>query len=168
MRKSFVSILFFALLIIYSCDEGIAPEPEVVEPGFSGTIRFIGNWPADVKQTNLVLFKNPLLSSADFNVFNIKFISNTIPYGSTIYEFNSKENFLLADVQPGEYAYLALAQSNTEQLSLVRSDWFVSGVYYSRNDTTSPGTLTIPPDTFVEGIEIIVDFNNPPPQPPGG
>ncbi len=162
-------ILFAAAPLIFSsCDEGISPEPEVVEPGFSGTVRFIGNWPADVKQTNLVLFKNPLLSAADFNVFNIKFISNTIPYGASIYEFNSEENFLLADVQPGDYAYLAVAQSKTDQLSLSRADWFVSGVYYAGSDTTNPGTLSIPQNTFIEGVEIIVDFNNPPPQPPGG
>ncbi len=168
MKKFIPQILMFFNLFFFSCGEGISPAPEIIEPGFSGTIRFIGQWPSDITQTNIVLFKNPLLSAADFNVFNIKFISNTIPYGASIYNFDSRENFLLADVQPGEYAYLAVGQSKTPQLSLSRSDWFVAGVYYQNGDTTKPGTLTIPIDALIEGIEIIVDFNNPPPQPPGG
>ncbi len=68
---------------------------------------------------------------------------------------------------PGTYAYIAVAQQSTEELSLARNDWFVSGIYYANGDTTQPGTMVIPDSTFVENINITVDFNNPPPQPPG-
>jgi hypothetical protein len=59
-------------------------------------------------------------------------------------------------------------QQSTEVLSLARKDWFVSGVYYASGDTTTPGVMVIPDSTFVKNININVDFNNPPPQPPGG
>ncbi|MGB5289281.1 MAG: hypothetical protein WBN42_12415, partial [Ignavibacteriaceae bacterium] len=68
----------------------------------------------------------------------------------------------------GSYAYVAVVQQSTENLSLARKDWFVSGVYYANGDTTKPGTMVIPDSTFVKNINITVDFSNPPPQPPGG
>ena len=52
--------------------------------------------------------------------------------------------------------------------SLSRKDWFVTGVYYANEDTTIPGILTIPEDTFVDNINIYCDFDNHPPQPTGG
>ena len=69
--------------------------------------------------------------------------------------------------QRDNYAYVAVVQQSTEELSLARKDWFVSGVYYANGDTTKPGTMVIPDSTFVRNININVDFNNPPPQPPG-
>jgi len=51
---------------------------------------------------------------------------------------------------------------------LDRKDWFVVGLYYNNNDTTIAGILTIPENTFVNQVNIICDFNNSPPQPPGG
>ncbi|MFI5238013.1 MAG: hypothetical protein ACHQLA_08745, partial [Ignavibacteriales bacterium] len=67
----------------------------------------------------------------------------------------------------GSYAYVAVVQQSTEELSFARSDWFVSGVYYANEDSTQPGTMIIPDSTFVRNINISVDFNNPPEQPPG-
>jgi hypothetical protein len=43
----------------------------------------------------------------------------------------------------------------------------VSGVYYTPGDTSKPGTMVIPNSNFARNINIYVDFNNPPPQPPG-
>jgi hypothetical protein len=172
MKRVYYGFKILTLLILgltAGCDGGISPEPAPpVEPGFSGTVTFVGEWPSDITQTNIVLFKDPLLSDADFNVFNLRYISNSIPNGSTTFEFDSRSNFLIANIEPGEYAYLAVAQSKTPELSLQRKDWFVTGVYYAGGDTTQPGTLVIPEATFVSGISIICDFDNPPPQPPGG
>jgi hypothetical protein len=71
-------------------------------------------------------------------------------------------------IEPGEYAYLAVAQQSTPEISYLRKDWFVAGVYYAEGDTTMPGILTIPENTNVDSINILCDFDNPPPQPPGG
>ena len=61
-----------------------------------------------------------------------------------------------------------MAQSKTVDLSLKRSDWFVAGVYYSPGDSTNPGQITITEGVILDSINIICDFDNPPPQPPGG
>jgi hypothetical protein len=165
--KYFSFILPLILLIItISCGEGIAPEP-IVQTGFSGTITFAGNWPEGITRTHIVVFKDPLLTAGDFNAFNLKFVSIEIPYGSTVFNYNSADTAVVP-ISEGEYSYVAVAQQKTPNVSLNRKDWFVVGVYYIGGDTIQPGKLVIPKITLVKNINIICDFNNPPPQPPGG
>ena len=158
--------LLILLIINLSCGEGIAPEP-IVQTGFSGTVSFVGNWPQGITRTHIVVFKDPLLSAGDFNAFNLKFVSIEIPYGSQVFDYNSADTAVVP-ISEGEYSYVAVAQQKTPNVSLNRKDWFVVGVYYAGGDTSKPGKLIIPENTLVKNINIICDFNNPPPQPPGG
>ena len=164
----YFSIILLLVLIILNlyCGEGIAPEP-IVETGFSGTVRFIGEWPQGITRSHIVVFKDPLLTAGDFNAFNLKFVSVEIPYGSQVFNFNSVDTAVVK-ISEGEFSYVAVAQQKTANVSLNRKDWFVIGVYYAGGDTTKPGKLIIPKNTLVKNINIICDFNNPPPQPPGG
>ena len=175
IKRRLHCILFGALLLILSapsCDHGIEPEPILAEPpGFSGTVRFVGSWPDSIKRTFVVVFENPLIDISDFTIENLKFLSREIPFGVLTYNYSSKDSAFIPQTPgpfpPGSYAYVAVAQQSTDELSLARKDWFVSGVYYVNGDTTKPGVMIIPDSTFVKNINITVDFNNPPPQPPG-
>ncbi len=165
-----LSYLFFSVLILNGCDGGIEPQPET-QTGFGGKITFIGQWPDSIIRTHLVIFKDPLNSAGDFSAFNLRFVSTEIPLSTTEYNFSSLDSSVVpgtGEFQPGEYAYVAVAQSSVPQVSLNRVDWFVVGLYYNNGDTTKPGILGIHEKTFVDNINIICDFNNPPPQPPGG
>jgi hypothetical protein len=169
----YFSVILSVITIIVACDHGIEPKPVLKSPpGFSGTVRFISQWPDSVKRSFIVVFKNPLLTSADFTIENLKFLSREIPLGVQLHDFSSLDSaYIPATPGPfpsGTYAYVAVVQQSTEELSLARKDWFVSGVYYSYGDTTKPGTMIIPDSTFVTNINITVDFGNSPPQPPGG
>jgi hypothetical protein len=171
LLKYFFSFLAF-LFIAIACDHGIEPRPVLPEPpGFRGTIDFINQWPDSIKRSFIVVFENPLLTPADFTIQNLKYLSREIPLGSSIYEFSSLDTAFIPAVPgpfpPGSYAYVAVVQQSTEELSLARKDWFVSGIYYANGDTTKPGTMVIPDSSFVRNINITIDFNNPPPQPPG-
>ncbi|OGU72920.1 MAG: hypothetical protein A2V93_00345 [Ignavibacteria bacterium RBG_16_34_14] len=170
MLKFLISFLLLAI-IINGCNGGIEPQAENTEAGFSGKITFIGLWPDSVTRTHLVVFKNPLLSISDFSIQNIRYISNEIPFGTTEYLYSSKDSAVLPEAgftEPGDYAYVAVAQSAKQDVSLDRKDWFVVGLYYNTGDSTKPGTLHIPENILVKNINIVCDFNNPPPQPPGG
>jgi hypothetical protein len=164
--KYFLLILFSFAVLNLSCGEGIAPEP-IVQTGFSGTVTFIGGWPTGVTRTHIVVFKDPLLTAGDFNAFNLKFVSAEIPFGSSGFNYNSVDTAVVK-IGEGEFSYVAVAQQKTPNVSLNRKDWFVVGLYYAGGDTTKPGKLIIPQNTLVRGINIKCDFNNPPPQPPGG
>jgi hypothetical protein len=172
-KKHFLcsAIILILMLHAFACnDHGIEPRgPE--SSGFGGRITFINEWPDSVKRSFIVVFEDPLLSDSDFTIFNLKYLSREIPLGVPVYNFSSLDSsYIPPEPGPfpaGSYAYVAVVQQSTDQLSFARKDWFVSGVYYANNDTTTPGTMVIPDSTFVRDIDITVDFNNPPPQPPG-
>ena len=167
IRNSLTVITIIFLLHIYGCNKGLSPISAEQKAGFSGTITFIGNWPEGITRTHIVVFQHELKSSTDFNIINLKYVSLEIPYGVKSYSFNSTDSSYIP-IGAGVYEYVAVAQSKTTYLSLNRSDWFVAGVYYGNNDTTKPGVLDIPENTLVRNVNIICNFNDPPPQPPGG
>jgi len=161
----------FCILFLYGCNKGIEPLPEDLQTGFGGKITFIGQWPDSVTRTHLVVFKDPLNSVGDFSPANLRFVSQEIPKGSIEYNYSSLDSSVIpgsGEFQPGNYSYVAVAQSAKQDVSLNREDWFVAGLYYNAGDTTKPGTLQISENTFVNNVNIVCDFNKPPPQPPGG
>lgn len=173
IKRKYIWLILTAVTIFLAiaCDHGIEPL-EAETSGFSGTITFVSDWPDSVKRSFLVVFKNPLLADSDFVVTNLKFLSTEIPLGVSVHNFSSLgSSYIPPEPGPfaaGTYGYVAVVQQSTDVLSLARKDWFVSGVYYANGDTTKPGAMVIPDSTFVRNINISVDFNNPPPQPPGG
>ncbi len=181
-RKKYRSIRTFNIIVIVliflfvvsflSCDKGIEPKNYDEPTGFSGTISFIGEWPANIKRTFIVVFKDPLLTSADFTITNLKFLSKEIPFGVSSYHFSSFDTSYIPATPgpflPGTYAYVAVAYQITENLSLDRKDWYVAGVYDGNLNTNVPAAMIIRENIFITYINITCDFNNPPPQPPGG
>ena len=170
VKKLLTLFLLNIILLLVSCNKGISPasvEAEMQKAGFSGTITFSGTWPDSVQRTHLVVFKNPLQSTGDFNILNLSYLSLSIPTGTKTLRFNSTDSSYVP-IGPGEYSYVAVAQSKTPQVSFNRKDWYVIGVYYAYGDTTQPGKLIIPENTVINNINIKCDFNNLPPQPPGG
>ncbi|KUG26312.1 hypothetical protein ASZ90_003850 [hydrocarbon metagenome] len=169
--KSVIAILLVVFLLI-SCDKGIEPYPEPVDPentGIAGTVNFIGTWPSGIARTHIVLFKNAILSEADFFPPNLSYVSNEIDSGTVVLEYDSRTNNLLdVNIAPGTYRYIVVAQSTKDALSLDRKDWFVVGVFYAPNDNSKPGSIIVNEGRVTENVNIICDFDNPPPQPPGG
>lgn len=164
-----IPILLLSVFIFVSCDKGLSPDLADVNPGFGGTITFSGEWNPDIVQTHVVVFKNPLLSIDDFNVFNLTFVSDIIPNGSESYEYSTyDERALISNVEAGAISYVAVAQSLRDTLTLNRADWIVVGIFYSQGDTTKPGVINLPEGEYLNDINIHCDFSNPPPQPPGG
>jgi len=110
--------LYLIVVIFYSCDKGIEPLPtNDLRTGFGGKRTFIGQWPDSVKRTHLVVFASPLNSVSDFNITNLRFVSQEIPFGSSEYIYSSRDSSLIPGTgkfQAGYYAYVAVAQSFTD------------------------------------------------------
>ncbi len=171
MKKlSLLLAIICSVILVDSCDKGIEPEPENSSgpTGFSGNVTFIGDWPADVKRTHLVVFKNPILTSEDFFPPNLAFVIDSIPYRSSYFEYNSVDNNFIDVFQlaPGEFSYVVVAQSSTPELSLDRKDWVVVGIYCENGNQANPAKLILRGGQMTRDVNIVVDFNNPPPQPP--
>lgn len=170
MRK--YNLLLTITLIFVSCNKGIEPEPEKQQnvTGFGGKVTFIGTWPPGVTRTHLVVFKDSLNSVLRFNPFNIAFISDSIPIGTSEYSYSSITNKLsdIFEITPGTYYYVCVAQSTDPELTLARDAWYVVGLYKTPGDSGDYSPLIITENNFKSDVNIICDYNNPPPQPPGG
>jgi hypothetical protein len=160
-------ILLLAISSI-TCEHGIEPRAEPPRTGFSGMIQFLNNWPKDIYSTRIVAFKDTLKNASDFTIFNVVFISDSIRYGVKSFEYSSEKNrfFPSADVIRGSYKYICVAQSIEFGEPLRRDAWRVAGIYFSPEDSTKYGKIEIKEGVFLTNINITVDFNNPPIQPP--
>ena len=169
MRAYQIFVILISLAFLLSCDKGLSPDLAEEKTGFGGTVAFIGEWDPDITQTHVVVFKDPLLTIEDFNVFNLSYVSGAIPSGADSYDYSTNdENALISTIVPGTISYIAVAQSLRDTITLNRNDWIVVGLYYAESNNTAPGILRLKEGVFLEGININCDFNNPPPQPPGG
>ncbi len=166
-KKYCLQISLFVLISILSlsCDHGIEPRVKPPRTGFSGTIKFLNEWPKDVYRTHIVVFKDTIKTPSDFNILNIGFVSDTIPMNLKNYNYESDQNPVFP-INVGVYKYICIAQSIVPHVSLDRKDWRVAGIYFSPEDTTKYGQVEIKEGVFLTSINITVDFNNPPIQPP--
>ena len=167
----FLMVICFSVCLIAGCDKGIEPEPEKSSQaeiiGFSGKVTFTGNWPAGITRTHIVVFKNEILTVDDFSFQNLAFVVDPIPFESSEFTYDSgMNNFFSLTLAEGTYKYIVVAQSKTPTISFNRDDWFIVGVYYNNEDQSKPGMMTLQKGKITTGIDINVDFNNPPPQPP--
>ena len=69
---------------------------------------------------------------------------------------------LLAPLPPGRIPFVGVAQRFGPN---VQTDWRVVGIYYAPNDTSTPGSVIVPPDSVIGGIDVTVDFLKHLPQP---
>ncbi len=171
IKLFFIMTICLSVCFIAGCDKGIEPEPEKSPQaeiiGFSGKVTFTGNWPAGITRTHIVVFKNEILTVDDFSFQNLAFVVDPVPFESSEFTYDSGiNNFFSLTLAEGTYKYIVVAQSKTPTISFNRDDWFIVGVYYNNEDQSKPGMMTLQKGKITTGIDINVDFNNPPPQPP--
>ena len=169
MQKLFIIFLLLALGIFFTaCDKGIQPLEEIGPSSFSGKVTFAGTWPQGIKRTHVVVFKEEIKTVSDFFLPNLSFVIDSIPYKTKEFSFNSLEKpfSTIFKLAPGSYKYVVVAQSKTPEITFNRADWTVVGVYCENGNQAKPKTLSMLAGKTTTDINIIVDFNNPPPQPP--
>jgi len=157
-----VRTFLLAVLFLYpACDQGLSPESAATHGpvyGISGTI-FFKNWPpADsVLDLRVVSFKNsPSQDILDEVLQGRAGYTETLqPYGADSVHYT----LVLSPIPPGAFAFTAVAQRFGPN---VRADWKAVGEYYVNGDTSRPGTIIVPADSILPGIDIRVDFRNPP------
>ncbi len=169
MQKSFlVACIFFAL----SCDGGLSPTPPL-NPGISGTIYFAqGTWPGTPSSpdslSNLWVFASqqyPLDSSLVINgLFSTpptiflypSFIAN-LPF----YVDSAQYTF---ELPVGTYKYVGVIQHIRPDFTSIRT-LRVVGVVLDPTDSTRPKQVNVTERSIAGGINMKVNFHNPPPQP---
>jgi len=165
LGKFFIfGISFFAL----ACSHGLEPPvTPAVKPGFGGTVYF-SNWlhpPADsVYDIRVVAFYNYPPQDILSEVLSGKAKVYPPISGAAAQLFVDSLSYTFNLDSSATFQYVAVAMRDSLNLFL-SSSWKVAGVY---GDSLSVGVrknVVVPANTFVNGINIYVDFKNPPPAP---
>ncbi|HUI10235.1 MAG TPA: hypothetical protein VL221_07900 [Bacteroidota bacterium] len=167
MRGCRAVILAASLALCGGCNEELGP---VNSPsGFGGTIRF-RNWPSpdSLHDMRIVAFVSYPADSA--NILSTLLAGGGAVYpaigtkfptmiDSLAYEFTTSNG---TNLQVGSYAYVIVAQQYGPN---VLADWRPVGVYAASAGSFAPAPLRVILHHVLEGIDIDVDFDNPPPKP---
>lgn len=168
MKK--VLCFIFALLTFSGCDKGLSPPlPDKVDQGINGKIYYQGNYPDSLREHRLIAAKmyrkyrsineilNLILSGSDSIQVYPPIAGPPLPLtkiDSLEYKFS---------LPPATYKYIAVVQSTGDLIDSTK--WKVVGVYATYNEIFQPYEVTVKLGEYIENINIIVDYDNLPPQP---
>ena len=167
MKFAFVILV---CLLLASCDAGLAPPPPA-EIGFSGTVYFTsGSWPPADSLVSLWVFasKNyPLDSAAVFTgLFSAPPTILLYPDMSKSLPFFVDSITYMFPLPLGTYKYVGVIQQTSSDLLTRGIRVFrVVGFFKDPAAPAQPGMVTVNESSPSNGINIQVDFHNPPPPP---
>jgi hypothetical protein len=162
VKNNYVIVVLILFGWIGCAEHGLSPEPPPPY-GVAGVVTF-ANWPPvdSVRNLALVLFRNyPSGNLIDIvlDPQKARFFLGFAPYRADSVAFQ----FTISPSPPGWYEYVAVAQQYGPSL---QQDWRIAGLYSSPEDTgRSALSLFVPGNDIVRGVNIRVDFDDPPPQP---
>jgi hypothetical protein len=160
-------VLMILCLLLTACDGGLAPPPPI-ELGFSGTVYFTpGSWPTD-SLINLWIFASQIypldsakvysgLFASPATIFAYPSLTSSLPFKVDSFQYSFP-------LHPGTYKYIGVIQQTNSVLTSIRV-FRVVGFYKDPTNLSQPGTVEVNESAQVKGINIDVDFRNPPPQP---
>jgi len=160
-----------ALIIVMTltrCDGGLAP-PVADKPGFGGTIRFVrSSWPPADSIFGLWMFTSQNVPSDSSAIFAGLFSDPPTIYlypGLTASLSEVPVDSVSYAIYPAAatYVYTGIIQQMTPAISA--GGLRVVGLYQKPGPGFVPETLRVVASEFITGIDINVDFQNPPPQP---
>jgi len=158
-----------ALLILWGagCDKGLEPLNE--PSGFSGVIRF-KNWPPPDSMLELRLVAFEQYPSDTSNIIRSLLSGEAVvypPVGATGFaKFVDSIPYVFSNegavIKVTKYDYVVVAHRyGTNFLA----DWKPAGVYTTTPNSFEPAPVLVLLHRIIPGINIEVDFNNPPPKP---
>ena len=160
---AFVGLLFCFL----ACDGGLQPDVPI-QPGFGGTIRFAQNsWPPIDSLVNLWVFASQIYPLDSTSVFAGLFAQPPqiflFPTDRERVALNVDSADFFFPLPPSTYEYVGILQHFSASLN-IRS-FRVVGFYPDPVNPTQPLSVLVKDGQQVAGINMNVDFRNPPSQP---
>lgn len=165
-------LLVLCAIAWMSCNGGLSPTPSP-KPGISGTVYFApGTWPGSPSSpdslSNLWIFASqvyPLDSSLVINglfsspptIYLYPSLVENLPF----YQDSVQYSFALP---PGTYKYIGVIQHISPDYNSIRT-LRVVGMAKDPANPTIPLRAQVVDGSITAGININVDFHNPPPQP---
>jgi hypothetical protein len=156
-------MLALALLAPYGCDEGLKPTVSVQVGSFSGTI-FYSNWPPrdSLFDLRLVAFRSfPPRDIVSEVILGQAYVYPGLGDTALVPFFVDSLHYTVT-VPTGRYEYVVVGQQYGPN---VNTDWRLVGQFDLDMDPTTPSPIDVVADSLLTGIDIHVDFKNPPPPP---
>ncbi|MXW81152.1 MAG: hypothetical protein F4Z57_19635 [Gemmatimonadetes bacterium] len=137
--------LVAALAWCWGCDRGLDAEA-TRQTGIAGRLHFVGEWPANVGQVAVAVYREPPASLADF--FRINGWDTEVALGVESYDY-----FVPLDGE-GVYQWIVVAWRQEDQFWDLTS---LLGCYYLP-DADFPSPVEVGPGEVVSDIDIEVNF----------
>ncbi len=161
MRVQVFAFAAVVLVFLASCDEGLTPDPiDNTVPGLGGLVTVVSAWPpADsVRDLRIVAFRNyPPRDILTEVLGGTAIFSDQLQYDSSRQVYR-----IVGEELQGAFAYVVAAQQFGDNLF---QDWRVVGVYTLSGDVNLPSPVDLEAGRYIDDVDILVDFNNLPPQP---
>ncbi len=163
--KITIIFIFSVSIFLSGCSHGLEPPAApLTQTGFGGTVYFISSWPpADsVLDIRIVAFYN----YPPQNIINEVLAGQAKVYpllgasAPALFVDSLTYSFVLDSSSTFQYVVVAM-----EYGANISTDWKVVGAYGYSHGVGSPDSVVVPKNTFVNGINIDVDFKNTPPTP---
>ncbi len=156
-------------LVLSGCNRGLSPTQASSSAitGFGGTVRFVSSWPHppqdSVYDLRVVAFRdyppqNILLEVSSGNA--IVYPPTSTTGGLPKFVDSLSYDFTLDSASTFQYVVVAMRYGTN-----VFSDWKVVGAYGYSHGAGSPRSVVVQQGSFLNGIDIEVDFQNTPPTP---
>jgi hypothetical protein len=157
-----ISVVFFV-----ACDGGLEAVPPV-EPGISGTVIFSKNtWPPIDSVFNLWVFASQIYPLDSNSVFVGLFVPPPriflYPTDRDRLAFNVDSVQYIFPLPPAVYKYIGVIQRYRSELSV--TSFRVVGLYNNPEKPDQPKQVVVREGELVSGVNMFVDFTNPPTQP---
>ena len=150
------------LVFLNACDHGLAPDDadETTRTGVSGIITYTGTWPADslILDLKLVVFQN--IPADSTQVISDVVLGRAYIYPENVAEslpYDVSETAYEMALEPGSYEYIVIAQQYGSILQ-----WRLVGQYDTSPGDSLPTGITVVRDSMLTGIDVNVDWDNPP------
>jgi hypothetical protein len=149
---------------VVSCDGGLAPPERAAGPPFVSGLITYRNWPAadSIVDLRLVLFRNFPPGDIVQEVLSGRAVVYPAIGDTSLIPFFVDSLAYLFTAPSGTYAYAVVAQQFGPN---VQEDWRAVGQYDLDFDLSVPSPVTLTDGDTTRGIDIAVDFLNPPPTP---
>jgi hypothetical protein len=131
--------------LCWGCDRGLDVEA-TGQPGISGRLHFVGEWPANVGQVAVAVYREPPASLADF--FQINGWDTEVALGAESYDY-----FVPLDGE-GVYQWIIVAWREEDQF------WDFTSLLgcYHLPEADRPSSVEVGPGEVATGIDIEINF----------
>lgn len=160
-------LVFLVFCFLIQCEHGLSPSDAEILPGIKGVITYENNWPPldSLKEMRLIAFQKfpPQNIFAEILLGRARAFPSDPDENASLYFNVTRQEYLLELEADSTYEYIVVAQRfGSDRFS--QDSWRAVGQYDTDSDSL-PSPVKIGKDTFLESINIHVDFKNLPIQP---